>query len=132
MCCCWHISRYRRRLLRYRLFCVCTASPLMHTRGPPASSEHSLNATGNSGTADRAKALELKDANEKAVEAEKKAAKLTAELALAKAQLQKEREKRGTENPVEVSTQQQRRSRTSSATSQKKAVSAINYLITLI
>ena len=42
MCCCWHISRYRRRLLRYRLFCVCTVSPLMHTRGPPASSGYSL------------------------------------------------------------------------------------------
>ena len=80
-------------------------------------------------TAYRAKALELKDANEKALEAEKKAAKLTAELELAKAQLQKERKKRETEKQEEVSTPQPRRSRTPSATSRKKAVSAINYLI---
>ncbi len=84
------------------------------------------------GTADRAKALELKNANEKAVEAEKKAAQLTAELELAKAQLQKERKKRETEKQEEVSALQLCRFRTPFATSRKKAVDAINNLITLI
>ncbi len=60
----------------------------------------------------------------------KKIAKLTAELELAKEQLQKERRKRETKKPVEVSTPQPRRSRTPSATSRKEA--AINYSITLI
>ncbi len=45
-------------------------------------------------TADRARALGQKEANDKAAEAEIKAAKLTEELVLAKAQLQNERKKR--------------------------------------
>ena len=53
-------------------------------------------------TGDRARALVQKEANNKAAEAEKKAAKLTAELELAKLQLQKERKRRQTENEEEV------------------------------
>ena len=49
-------------------------------------------------TANRAKALELKDANEKALEAEKKAAKLTAELELAKHSCKKKGEKERRKN----------------------------------
>ena len=84
------------------------------------------------GTAYSARALELKDVNEKAVEAETKAAKLAAELEKMKDQIIKEKRKREQENPVEVSTQQQHRQRTPSETSRKKAVSAMNYCITLI
>ena len=60
-----------------------TPPPEIHARvsGPAAA------------TADRQRALGQKEANDKAAEAEKKAAKLTAELELAKLQLQKEKKK---------------------------------------
>ena len=74
----------------------------------------------------------LKDAKDKALEAETKAAKLAAELEKMKEQFQKEKRKRVPEKPVEVSTQQPRRPRTSSETSAKKAVSTINSCISLI
>jgi hypothetical protein len=80
-------------------------------------------------TADRARALGQKEANDKAAEAEKRAAKLSAELELAKALLQKERKKRQTENEEEVSISKPRRSSTSVVSSRKKAVSTVNYVI---
>jgi urease accessory protein UreE len=67
--------------------------------------------------------LGQKEANDEAAEAEKKAAKLTEELALAKAQLQKERKRRVTENQEEVSISKPRKPSTSA---RKKAVSTVN------
>ncbi len=80
-------------------------------------------------TGDRARALAQKEANDKAADAERKAAKLTAELELAKAQLQKERKKRQMENEEEVSISKPQRSSTSVVSSRKKAVSTVNYVI---
>ena len=77
-------------------------------------------------TGDRARALGQKEANDKAAEAVKKAAKLTEELALAKAQLQKERKRRVTENQEEVSISKPRKPSTSVVTARKKAVSTVN------
>ncbi len=97
---------------------------------PPSQSSRRNGPAG--GTTERGRALELKDAKDKALEAETKAAKLAAELEKMKEQIQKEKRKREPEKPVVVSTQQLRRPRTISETSAKKAVSAINYCITLI
>ena len=80
-------------------------------------------------TGDRARALVQKEANDKAAEAEKKAAKLTAELEVAKALLQKEREKRQRENEEEASISKPRRSSSTVVSSRKKAVSTVNYVI---
>ena len=80
-------------------------------------------------TGDRARALVQKEANNKAAEAEKKAAKLTAELEEAKALLQKERKKRQRENEEEASISKPRRSSSNVVSSRKKAVSTVNYVI---
>jgi hypothetical protein len=80
-------------------------------------------------TGDRARALGQKEANDKAAEAVKRAAKLTEELASAKAQLQKERKRRLTEDPEEVSISKPRKASTSVVTARKKAVSTVNYVI---
>ena len=77
-------------------------------------------------TGERARALGQKEANDKAAEAVKKAAKLTEELAVAKAQLQKERKRRVTENQEEVSISKPRKPSTSVVTARKKAVSTVN------
>jgi hypothetical protein len=74
-------------------------------------------------TGERARALGQKEANDKAAEAVKKAAKLTEELAVAKAQLQKERKRRVTEDQEEVSISKPRKPSTSA---RKKAVSTVN------
>ena len=74
-------------------------------------------------TGERARALGQKEANDKDAEAVKKAAKLTEELALAKAQLQKERKRRVTEDQEEVSISKPRKPSTSA---RKKAVSTVN------
>ena len=74
-------------------------------------------------TGERARALGQKEANDKAAEAVKKAAKLTEELAVAKAQLQKERKRRVTEGQEEVSISKPRKPSTSA---RKKAVSTVN------
>ena len=80
-------------------------------------------------TGDRARALVQKEANDKAAEAEKKAAKLTAELEVAKALLQKERKKRQRENEEEALISKPRRSSSTVVSSRKKAVSTVNYVI---
>ena len=77
-------------------------------------------------TGDRARALGQKEANDKAAEAEKKAEKLTAELEVAKALLQKERKKRQRENEEEASISKPRRSSSTVVSSRKKAVSTVN------
>jgi hypothetical protein len=80
-------------------------------------------------TGERARALGQKEANDKAAEAVKKAAKLTEELAVAKAQLQKERKKRQRENEEGASISKPRRSSSNVVTARKKAVSTVNYVI---
>ena len=99
---------------------------------PPRSPQRNNQRIGPaSGTSDRAKALELKDANEKATEAEKKAAKLAAELEQVKAQLQKEKKRKEPEkNVVAVSTPPLRKPKAAAAGSRKKVVSTIYDFIT--
>ncbi len=79
--------------------------------------------------ADRQKALGQKEANDKAALAEKRADKLKAELELNKTQLQKEKKRKQIEE--EVPTSKPRRSSTPVVSSRKKAVSTVNYVITL-